>query len=124
MTTPQKRHYVRVPFDCEACLIDPAGLQRWETQLLDISLKGALISEPTSWAGQLGDHYLLEVLLSGHEITLTMEVSVAHSENGRVGFRCTHIDIDSASHLHRLMELNLADERELEREIHEMIGVN
>ena len=52
-----------------------------------------------------------------------MEVSVAHIEESRIGFYCQHIDIDSISHLHRLVELNLGNEKLLEREMSEMLGI-
>jgi hypothetical protein len=114
------RHFTRVPFDCEARLV--SGLQSWPTHLIDISLKGALISKPTNWQGQRGDKFLLEILLAGKDINIRMEVHVSHVEEDRIGFGCDHVDIDSASHLHRLMELNLGNEDLLEREIHEMIS--
>ena len=120
MTTPQMRHFTRVPFDCEARLI--SGQQSWPTHLIDISLKGALISKPDDWQGERDDKFKLEIFLAGNDIEITMEVRVSHVESDRVGFGCDHLDIDSASHLHRLMELNLGDEDLLEREIHEMIA--
>ena len=119
MTTPQMRHFTRVPFDCEARLF--SSLHSWPTHLIDISLKGALISKPDDWQGQRGDKFRLEIFLAGKDIEIKMEVHVSHVEDDCVGFGCEHLDIDSASHLHRLMELNLGDEDLLEREIHEMV---
>ena len=120
MTTPQMRHFTRVPFDSEARLI--GELQTWPTHLIDISLKGALISKPEDWQGQRGDKFTLEIFLAGNDIEITMDVHVSHVEKDCIGVGCDHLDIDSASHLHRLMELNLGDEKLLEREIHEMIA--
>jgi hypothetical protein len=42
---------------------------------------------------------------------------VAHIEDDRVGVSCSHIDLDSAAHLRRLVELNLGDEAQLHREL-------
>lgn len=120
MTTPQMRHFTRVPFDSEARLFSTKG--NWPTKLMDISLKGALTSKPDNWPGQTGEKFKLEIFLAGADVKLLMEVEVSHIEEDRVGFSCEHLDIDSASHLHRLMELNLGDESLLEREIHEMIA--
>lgn len=119
----QKRHFTRVPFDADIRLVSQSG-QSWESQMIDVSLKGALIAIPADWQGQRGDEYTLELLLAGDEIKIDMEVSVAHVEENRVGFYCQHIDIDSVSHLHRLLELNLADEGLLQREMAEMLQVN
>jgi hypothetical protein len=46
-----------------------------------------------------------------------MDVTVAHCESEHVGFHCDHIDIDSITHLRRLVELNLGDPELLEREL-------
>lgn len=121
-TTQQKRQFTRIPFDADVRLVKSTG-EAWDSRLYDISLKGALIAAPHGWNGERGDEYLLEVFLAGEEIKIDMNVSVAHVEDGRAGFHCEFIDIDSISHLHRLMELNLGDEAQLEREISEMIGV-
>ena len=121
-STEQKRHFTRIPFDANIRLVDKFG-QSWESHLVDVSLKGALIATPTAWQGQCGDEYLLELLLAGDDIKIDMEVSVAHIEESRIGFYCQHIDIDSISHLHRLVELNLGNEKLLEREMSEMLGI-
>lgn len=121
-TQQQKRQFTRVPFDADVRLVQQSG-DAWDSRLYDISLKGALIAAPRGWAGERGDEFLLEVFLAGEDIKIDMNVSVAHMEEGRIGFHCEFIDIDSISHLHRLMELNLGDEAQLEREISEMIGI-
>ena len=122
MATQQKRQFTRIPFDADVRLVKQSG-EAWDSRLYDISLKGALIAEPHNWTGNCGDEYLLEVFLAGEEIKIDMNVSIAHMEDGRIGFHCEFIDIDSISHLHRLMELNMGDEDQLEREISEMIGI-
>lgn len=116
----QQRHFTRVPFDADVRLFNKSG-QSWNSQMLDVSLKGALIKTPEGWQGERGDNYTLELLLAGDDIKIDMEVNVAHVEENRVGFHCEHIDIDSVSHLHRLLELNLGNQALLEREIAEML---
>ncbi|MDH5408438.1 MAG: PilZ domain-containing protein [Gammaproteobacteria bacterium] len=119
----QKRHFTRVPFDAEVRVVSKAG-EHWNSHMMDVSLKGALIATPENWQGQVGDDFLLELLLAGDDIKIDMEVSVAHVEPNRVGFYCKNIDIDSVTHLHRLIELNLGSEELLEREIAEMLELN
>jgi hypothetical protein len=46
-----------------------------------------------------------------------MDVSVAHVEDQHIGFRCEHIDLDSITHLRRLVELNVGDTDILYREL-------
>jgi hypothetical protein len=47
-----------------------------------------------------------------------MDTAVAHIEGTRVGLRCLHIDLDSITELRRLVELNLGDAAQLDRELH------
>lgn len=122
MTIQQKRHFTRVPFDADVRLIKNSG-EAWDSRLYDISLKGVLISAPNGWQANTGDEFLLEIYLAGEDIKIDMNVSLVHVNDGRAGFHCEFIDIDSISHLHRLMELNMGDEAQLEREISEMVGI-
>jgi hypothetical protein len=46
-----------------------------------------------------------------------MEVTVVHHQGDCYGLACRGIDLDSVTHLRRLVALNLGDEALLEREI-------
>jgi hypothetical protein len=83
-----------------------------------------LLHRPDDFNAQRGDKYLLELLLGDHDVTVRMEVTVAHVHPIFAGFVCHHIDIDSMTHLRRILELNLGDPHLLEREINEMIQLN
>ncbi|HEX22470.1 MAG TPA: PilZ domain-containing protein [Chromatiales bacterium] len=112
----EQRRFSRISFDADVQLVDAKG--SWRSQLIDLSLKGALIAAPRDWSGQPGEHFLLELALdSSEEVVIRMEVSVSHLENDHIGFRCEHIDLDSISHLRRLVELNLGDAELLDREL-------
>jgi hypothetical protein len=113
----EQRHFTRILFDSAVRLVSAEG--GWDSTLIDISLKGALIKTPEKWRAKLGDHLLLELVLDDETI-IRMEVSVAHMEEGHVGLRCEHIDIDSISHLRRLVELNVSDPEVLFRELGEL----
>ena len=120
----EQRHFTRIPFDAEISLTDPGTGQAWRSQLLDISLKGALINRPSEWNGDLEHAYELELHLpgAGESIRLRMEVRVAHCNRQHIGLHCEHMDLDTATHLHRLVELNLGDEKLLERELNELVS--
>jgi hypothetical protein len=49
-----------------------------------------------------------------------METIVVHSQQDSLGLRCEKIDIESASHLRRLLELNMGDAELLSRELDEL----
>ena len=113
-----KRKFSRIPFDTTVHLVSAEG--SWNCQLLDISLKGLLATMPADWQAKTGDLYLVEMLTENEEATIRMEVSVMHTEDNHAGFRCEHIDLDSISHLRRLVELNLGDSDVLDRELSEL----
>ena len=50
-----------------------------------------------------------------------MNVKVAHVEGRYAGLVCEGIDIDSVTHLRRLVELNLGDPDLLDRELSSLI---
>ncbi|ALZ76169.1 PilZ domain-containing protein [Rheinheimera sp. F8] len=94
--------------------------QNFFTQVTDLSLKGALIQRPAEFKGLVGEHAQLQFQLDQSELVLEMDVSIAHMHPGSIGLRCERIDIESASHLRRLLELNLGDAELLSRELNEL----
>ncbi|MNL44802.1 Cyclic diguanosine monophosphate-binding protein [compost metagenome] len=52
-----------------------------------------------------------------------MDVQLTHQDNGQLGFECRHISLESIERLRRLIELNLGDQAELERELGALIEV-
>ena len=91
-------------------------------ELLDVSLRGALVEVPASCAARAGQPATLTIRLDAGDATIRMEGLVAHREGGQVGLRCVEIDIDSIAHLRRLVELNLGDEELLERELSALVS--
>lgn len=89
-------------------------------QLQDLSLKGALLKLDTATTLQSGQSFQLQFQLNESGVDLFMDVTVAHLHGSSVGVRCIKIDIDSASHLRRLLELNLGDSDLLSRELTEL----
>lgn len=91
-----------------------------EAELYDISLKGALVKVPPGWAGKQGDRCQLRLSL-GTQATISMSADVMHLAGQRVGFECERIDLDSVTHLRRLVELNSGDAALLDRELASLI---
>ena len=54
--------------------------------------------------------------------TISMWGTVVHIDDQQIGLRCDSIDLDSITHLRRLVELNSGDPAELEREISALIS--
>ncbi|NOZ36906.1 MAG: PilZ domain-containing protein [Gammaproteobacteria bacterium] len=119
---PEQRHFTRIPFDARIRIIQPEDSQSWNSDLLDISLNGALVTRPEDWSAKMGDAIQLELQLGEDPQTyLHMDTTVAHIEDTRVGLHCKQMDLDTATHLHRLLELNLGDPELLKRELSELI---
>ena len=110
----EKRHNTRILFDTQATVHYKNG--SWTGKVIDISLQGVLINIPSDWLGNIGDHCMVSIQLDG-SAQIKMACSIAHIENDHVGLHCDYIDIDSAAHLRRLVELNLGDEALLYREL-------
>lgn len=111
----EQRRHTRIRFTGTASLSNAAG--HWEGALLDISLKGALMETPSDWRGRPGDRFVLELSLGDGGQNITMQVTLAHASATRLGLHCDHIDLDSIGHLRRLVELNLGDPAQLQREL-------
>jgi len=110
-----RRQFHRILFDTPA-FATSAG-RTSPCNIIDISLNGALISQPADWSGKVGDTTELKISLSDDGAQIIMQGEVAHIESGHIGIQCHQIDIDSISHLRRLAELNLGDAELVEREL-------
>jgi hypothetical protein len=113
-STNERRRFQRIAFDASTEIAQ--GDQRWTVELHDLSLKGLLVQRPENWNGDAAQAFDANVRLST-DVNVRMEVALARDEGGLLGFECRHIDLDSVSHLRRLVELNLGDEDLLEREL-------
>lgn len=88
--------------------------------MLDLSLKGALVELPEHFAAALAQEFDLFLGLSDDD-SIVMHVEIAYRADRRAGLRCTRIDLDSITHLRRLVELNSGDPGALERELAELL---
>lgn len=117
MTAEQRRRFNRVQFHEGASLL--LADRRFACEVRDLSLKGALLACPGASSARRGDSCELILALDGGEV-VAMKGEIAHvattADNVQVGLVCREIDIDSITHLRRLLELNLGDAELLERE--------
>ncbi|MCU7802648.1 MAG: PilZ domain-containing protein [Candidatus Thiodiazotropha sp. (ex Lucinoma borealis)] len=111
----ERRRFHRILFDAPVCM--ELNKKTYQSELLDISLKGALVRTPTEWAGQVGDNLILRINLDDADTVITMQAICAHVEEERIGVLCKEIDMESISLLRRLVELNLADDEVLNRDL-------
>lgn len=111
----ERRQFSRVLFNAE-CTLHQNDME-WASELQDISLKGILVRKP--------DHFQLDheqgceatIKLAGSETCIIMSLDYSHEDDTSIGFKCRYIDIDSMTHLKRLVELNLGQADMLMREL-------
>lgn len=113
--TENRRKFTRIQFRTAACLHLPGG--EFDVEVVDLSLKGALVAPKTELYATVGSNATLKVRLDDMDTLISMEVTVVHREAGYFGLACREIDLDSATHLRRLVELNIGDESVLQREL-------
>ena len=113
--TENRRQFSRIQFQTEARLSLPQGES--SVEVLDLSLKGALVRSEQTPDNAVGSSGTLLVRLDEMETIIHMEITVTHQNGNDFGLSCHEIDLDSITHLRRLVELNLGDEALLEREL-------
>ncbi|CAK0769860.1 Cyclic diguanosine monophosphate-binding protein PA4608 [Gammaproteobacteria bacterium] len=122
MDKDERRRFSRVPFDTEAQLVRIADGRAVSVLLLDLCLQGALVELPVRGFSEIpdfvstGEMARLDLCLGELEITISMETEVVHMHGLHVGLRCRLVDLDSVTHLRRLVELNLGDPALFQRE--------
>lgn len=112
----ERRHFKRILFDADAEL--QCGDQACDVHLLDVSLKGALVElrDKTQLHPDAGQDVSLDIKLDD-SVHIMMQGPVTHVEGDHIGVECSAIDIESITHLRRLVELNLGDSQVLDREL-------
>ncbi|NUU34273.1 PilZ domain-containing protein [Pseudomonas sp. C2B4] len=115
-----RRRFKRIAFDAKTELSQ--GEYIWPVKLIDLSLKGLLIERPEPWLGNPQEDFFVDIHLS-EDIDIEMDVQLTHEDNGQLGFVCRHISLESIERLRRLIEFNLGDPQELERELGALIEV-
>ena len=113
-----RRQYKRIAFDAPAVLSQDANV--WQVRLVDLSLHGLLIEKPSPFEGDPEQPFVIKFEL-GKQADVMMEIQLRHDDNGQLGFECLHIDLESITYLRRLIELNLGDQVELQRELGSLI---
>ena len=111
----ERRNFQRIPFTTDAEIL--CNNKKYKGELLDISLKGALILGTGQVQLEMGSRCDLTIHLLETEIALNFEADLVHCEGNKLGFKFVSEDTETAMHLRRLLELNIGSSDEIEKEI-------
>ena len=111
----EQRRFKRINFQADVQITCEENILHGD--LLDISLKGALISIREPGILQIGRQAGIRIYLPSSEITLTAEADVVHQRGKDYGFKFFKIDAESIGHLRRLLELNLGSSETVASEL-------
>lgn len=117
-----RRQFTRILFSINAQLI--VEDISYPVSIHDISLNGALITAVDSEQSLKGKFGTLSFFLSDNESEVNMHIAVVHENEDETGLQCNAIDIDSVTHLRRLVELNLGDSLQLDKELSQLSRTN
>ena len=123
MSEAQRRRFARIPFTSSVRL--SADALTLDCALLDISMKGMLVECPAAPALPPGTGCELVLALgegADEAAVIHMRGEIAHAEGSRLGIAWREIDLDSITHLRRLLELNLGDAQLLDREFSALLA--
>lgn len=101
------RRFRRVPFAAEVSLT--VGQDYWTGELLDLAMKGALVETMDPLPIPVGTECALGIALPGTAISLDFEAKLVHIEGQNYGFKFISEDLQTLTHLRKLIELNTGD---------------
>ncbi|NVK29730.1 MAG: PilZ domain-containing protein [Gammaproteobacteria bacterium] len=110
-----KRRFSRVEFDADATLyLDGKSI---DAHIVDLSIHGAKINliEHTMMLGV--KQCDLEIMLGSGVTSINLVCRPVYQKDLTIGLEVVEMDIDSATHLRRLLEVNLGDPKLIERDL-------
>ncbi|MGA1599138.1 MAG: PilZ domain-containing protein [bacterium] len=111
----EHRRFVRIRF-AQTMLIHAPG-ECYKAEIADLSLGGASLLPEVPLTLEQGSEVMLELKLN-RELTLQTEAKLVHQEEHLLGFQFTTMELETFTHLRSLIEANLEDDTEVERELH------
>ncbi|AZL86140.1 PilZ domain-containing protein [Aliivibrio salmonicida] len=118
----ERRKFSRVVYQSSITLIQE--IQQWKGSLIDLSLHGLLIQLSDHCEIELNNQVIAHFTLNDSDIHIIAECEIIQKTNNMLRLCISHIDIDSISHLKRLIELNVGNDELLLRQLSELTEPN
>jgi len=116
----ERRRFTRVSF------VELAKLRQgdhfWNVDVLDVSLKGVMLTKPVHWSFDAAQPCRLTLHLGCDEPVVEMQARAAYEGDHRLGLECTEIDVDSLACLRRIIAVNTGKPEYAQRELAELIA--
>jgi len=118
----EKRRFSRVSF-AEKSIIEFQG-SSFEVDILNISLKGALVQLGGEFNCRRGDNWKLSFHLGNSDIILEFMAVVVHTSGIQAGVKFLETDLNTMIHLRNLMEVRTMDPEKVRGELDFLIETN
>ncbi len=117
----ERRKFSRISFEAPASITQ--GITQAQGVVNDLSLHGLLVTTAAAEQLSLEEAISVNVPLDNNEVTLSLQGEIVANVNNELHIRILKIDVDSISHLRRLVELNIADEALLNRDLESLTAL-
>lgn len=101
------RRFRRIPFAAEVTV--HTGQKVWSGELLEVAMKGAMVGTEAVLPLPLGSQCRLNICLPDTPIKLHFLAELIHREENHYGFKFISEDLETLTHLRKLIELNTGD---------------
>ncbi len=115
------RNYQRIRFQTTATIL--VEQQHIVCEVMDLALRGALLQTEDPLPIKIGACIQIKIELPDSDLKLTFGAELIHHEQHQYGFLFIDADVESLAHLRRLLELNLGDGEQIDREFIHWLGV-
>jgi c-di-GMP-binding flagellar brake protein YcgR len=110
-----RRLFSRVGFH-SSVTVEVQG-QAYQAELIDISLKGALIISEGDFSFVKNEPCVFELRLDADTVAVKTAALIVYSQTNQLGLEFQNLDLESMVHLRRLIELNLGDPDKIQQEL-------
>lgn len=108
------RYYSRISFVADA-EVSIDGRQ-YPAEMLDLSLRGTLLNLHAGVV-DIGMSYPLKIHLSSSDTTIQFDAELVHKNGNYAGFKFQSLDVESMTHLRKILDLNTGDHAKLADEM-------
>jgi len=101
------RYYSRISFVAEAEVFVDAMCH--SAKMLDLSLRGILLDIQSAEAVDIGLSYPIKIHLPSSDTILRFDAEVVHKNDTYAGFKFLSLDVESMTHLRKILDFNTGD---------------